>query len=96
MSKLNNWFIDINEYKYNKLDNNGYLDIHYYQYKYGFGFGRGVDCGHGDLNGEGDEEIYNNGYLTGKGYGRGSGNGQYCTGYGYGGGSGTLNGICVG
>ena len=28
-----------------------------YHYKNGFGFGRGVDCGHGDLNGEGDEEI---------------------------------------
>lgn len=96
MSKLNNWFIDINGRKHNELDDNEYRDIHYHRYKNGFGFGRGVNCGHGDPNGEGDEEIYNNGYLTGKGCGRGSGNGQYCNGYGYGGGSGTLSGICVG
>lgn len=85
MSRINNWFISIDERKYGKLDDNEYRDIHYHRYKNSIEYGRGVDCGHGGPDGEGDEEIHNNGKLTGEGYG-----------HGYGEGSGTLSGTGLG
>lgn len=75
MSHINNWFIDINEWKCGKLDDNEYRDIHYHRYKNGTECGRGIDYRPGSPNGEGNEEICNTGKLTGKGYGRGSGEG---------------------